>query len=226
MQKKIINAFTIIELLVVVTIIGIFATIAYPNVIKWITDREVKNEAYKTVSFINEIKAKVSAGEYGMIQILLKPNLEIYTMSTENYFNTYKSISANNTYKSNNSCSYGTMQKGFQKNRDLETISFPLIGKDNIVYTYPSAAHNPVATVLCITKDGLLNYSRLKKMERDPETNKNVLLFVFCSKSNTTQGSCRNTAKEDNMYKITIDRFVNTKIYKLVKKRTWKKIDG
>ena len=220
------KGFSILEILVVVAILGVFAGIAVPNVIGWISDREVKNEAYKTIAFINEIKAKVSAGEYGMIQILLKPNVEVYTMSTENYFNTYKSISANNTYKSNNSCSYGTMQGGFARNRDLATIDFPMYGSEHVVFTYPNAAHNPTTTVLCITKDGLLNYIRSKKTERDPETGKNVLLFIFCSKSNTNQGSCRYNTREKYMYKITIDRSVNTKVYKLIKKSTWKKIDG
>ena len=70
------KGFSILEILVVVAILGVFAGIAVPNVIGWISDREVKNEAYKTIAFINEIKAKVSAGEYGMIQILLKPNVE------------------------------------------------------------------------------------------------------------------------------------------------------
>ena len=47
-MKKKNKAFTLIELLVVISILGIFAVIAYPNVIKWINDREVKAEAIKT----------------------------------------------------------------------------------------------------------------------------------------------------------------------------------
>ena len=40
--EKTINGFTILELLVVVTILGIFTVIAYPNISKWIVDRDVK----------------------------------------------------------------------------------------------------------------------------------------------------------------------------------------
>ena len=50
------KAFTIIELLVVLVIIGIFSAIAYPNVSSWIADREVRKEVYDVVNLINERK--------------------------------------------------------------------------------------------------------------------------------------------------------------------------
>ena len=50
MLKKIVKGFTIIELLVVLAVIGVFVSFAYPNISKWITDREVKEEAYKFVT--------------------------------------------------------------------------------------------------------------------------------------------------------------------------------
>ena len=221
------KAFTLIEILVVVIVLGVFGAIAYPNVTKWITEREVKSEVYKAISFIDEMKSLATSGKYGIVQVALKPNVEVYTMSNENYFNTYKSVTANNTYKNNMSCDQGTRQSGFIRNRNLSTISFPMNGSDHVVYVYPNGAHNPVGTFLCISKEGqLLKYMRTRKTERDPSTGKNVDIFIFCSKSNTNQSSCRYNTREDFMYKITIDKSVNTKVYKLVKKSTWKKIDG
>ena len=41
-KKKLFKGFTIIELLVVLAVIGVFAGIAYPNISNWITDRNVK----------------------------------------------------------------------------------------------------------------------------------------------------------------------------------------
>ena len=64
MPKKIAKGFTLLELLVVIAILGVFTVIAYPNVTKWITDREVKKEVYDFVAEINEMKSKVSNGEY------------------------------------------------------------------------------------------------------------------------------------------------------------------
>ena len=53
MRKKI-KAFTLLELLVVLAVLGVFSVIAYPNISSWITDREVKKEVYETVAFIKE----------------------------------------------------------------------------------------------------------------------------------------------------------------------------
>ena len=50
------NAFTILELLVVLAVIGVFAGIAYPNISNWITDRNVKKEVYETIDFVKEKK--------------------------------------------------------------------------------------------------------------------------------------------------------------------------
>ncbi len=227
MPKKIIKAFTLLELLVVIAILGIFTAIAYPNISKWITDREVKKEVYDTVNYIKDMKTLADSGQYGMVQLSLEPNLEVYTMSNENYFNTYKSISTNNSYKRNYQCNYGTMQGGFQRNRNLETLKLSVSNNDSSVHVYPNAAHNPPYTVLCLTKDNSISYMRARKTERDPETGKNVDIFIFCSKSNSTQNSCKYNAKLDFMYKVTINKNANTKIYKLNNKNgQWKKIDG
>ena len=227
MPKKIIKAFTLLELLVVIAILGIFTAIAYPNISKWITDREVKKEVYDTVNYIKDMKTLADSGQYGMVQLSLKPNLEVYTMSNENYFNTYKSISTNNSYKRNYQCNYGTMQGGFQRNRNLETLKLSVSNNDSSVHVYPNAAHNPPYTVLCLTKDNSISYMRARKTERDPETDRNVDIFIFCSKSNSTQYSCKYNAKLDFMYKVTINKNANTKIYKLNNKNgQWKKIDG
>jgi len=224
--KKIVKGFTIIELLVVLAVIGVFSVIAYPNISNWIIDRDVKKEVYETVTFIKEIKSKVKNGEYGMIQLSLQPNLEVYTMSKINFINTYKGFS-NSSYKTNSQCSYGTMQSGFVRNQSLETLK---LGYYSNVHVYPNAAHNPTNTVLCITQDDSIIYNRLRKTEKDPETGEIVDIFIFCSKSNSTQYSCKYNTNLDYMYKITINQSVNTKVYKYSKKysknKGWMKIDG
>ena len=227
MQKKTVKALTILELLVVIAIIGVFSVVAYPNISKWITDRDVKKEVYETINYIKEMKVLADSGQYGIVQLSLKPNLEVYTMSNEDYFNTYKSISTNNSFKRNYQCSYGTMQNGFKRNTNLESLKLSVSNNDSSVHVYPNAAHNPTSTVLCLTKDNSISYMRLRKTERDPETGQNVDIFVFCSKSNSTQYSCKYDARLDFMYKITINKNVNIKIFKLNKKNgQWKKIDG
>ena len=225
-QEKHHKAFTLLELLVVLAVLGVFSIIAYPNISSWITDREVKKEVYETVTFINDMKTSVDSGKYGMIQLILKPNLEIYTMSNQNFFNTYKSISTNNSYKTNYKCDYGWRQSGFSRNTGLETLKLSVSNNDSEVHVYPNGAHNPSGTFLCLTKDNNISFMRLRKTERDNETAQNVDIFVFCSKSNSTQNSCKYNAKLDYMYKITINQYVKIKIFKLNKNGQWVKIDG
>ena len=224
MIKKI-RGFTILELLVVLVVMGVFTAIAYPNISSWITDREVKKEVYETVTFIKERKAEVTSGKYGMTQIVLKPNLEVYTMSPQNFFNTYQNISSSSSYKTNKQCNYAWRQSGFSRNSSLETLSFPINVSE--VQVYPNGAHNPSATYLCITKDASIKFMQLRKTDRDPDTNQNVDMFVFCSNSNTTQSTCKFDANYDFMYKLNIDNFQNIKVYKKNKnKNSWIKIDG
>ena len=224
MIKKI-RGFTILELLVVLAVMGVFTAIAYPNISSWITDREVKKEVYETVAFIKERKAEVTSGKYGMTQIVLRPNLEVYTMSPQNFFNTYQNISASSSYKTNKQCDYAWRQSGFSRNSSLETLSFPINVSE--VQVYPNGAHNPSATYLCITKDASIKFMQLRKTDRDPDTNQNVDMFVFCSNSNTTQSTCKFDANYDFMYKLNIDNFQNIKVYKKNKKKnSWIKIDG
>ena len=224
MIKKI-RGFTILELLVVLAVMGVFTAIAYPNIYSWITDREVKKEVYETVAFIKERKAEVTSGKYGMTQIVLKPNLEVYTMSPQNFFNTYQNISSSSSYKTNKQCDYASRQSGFSRNSSLETLSFPINVSE--VQVYPNGAHNPSATYLCITKDASIKFMQLRKTDRDPDTNQNVDMFVFCSNSNTTQNTCKFDANYDFMYKLNIDNFQNIKVYKKNKnKNSWMKIDG
>ena len=52
-----IRGFTLLELLVVIAILGVFTVIAYPNITKWITDREVKKEVYDFVTEINDMNS-------------------------------------------------------------------------------------------------------------------------------------------------------------------------
>jgi hypothetical protein len=169
----------------------------------------------------------VTNDKYGMIQLSLKPNLEVYTMSKINFINTYRSISSNSSFKKNNQCTYGTMQSGFVRNQSLETLKLSVSNNDSNVHVYPNAAHNPSNTVLCLTRDNSISYMRLRKTERDAETGKTVDIFIFCSKSNSTQYSCKYSANLDHMYKITISKNIKMKIYKKNKsKNSWVKIDG
>ena len=57
-MKKFKKGFTIIELLVVLAVIGVFSAFAYPNISNWIEDRNIKKEITELETFIKEMKLK------------------------------------------------------------------------------------------------------------------------------------------------------------------------
>jgi len=228
MPKKIAKGFTIIELLVVLAVIGVFVSFTYPNISNWIKDREVKKEVYDVVTFIKEKKLMVTNDKYGMIQLQLWADLGVYTMSKIEFINIYRSISSTNSLKRNNQCSYGSSRSsGFVRNQNLETLKLGTSSNDSNVHIYPNVTQNPTRTILCLTKDNSISFIWGNKTERDAETGKTVDIFIFCSKSNSTQYSCKYSANLDHMYKITISKNIKMKIYKKNKsKNSWVKIDG
>ena len=218
------KAFTIIELLVVLVLIGIFSAIVYPNVSSWIIDREVKKEVYDVVNLINERKSEVMNGKYGMVQIRLRPGVEIYNMSQDDFFNTYKNISANNRFKTNKICDYqwrGREMSTFVRDRAAE-MSLSVNSKESKVYVWPHTE-----AVMCITKEGIIKFVKKNLSEQDPNSGERIEYFIFCSKTNTTQRTCKRNIRKDYQYKITWNRIINQiKVYKYRKDHEWVLIDG
>ena len=229
------NAFTILELLVVLAVIGVFAAVAYPNISNWITDRNVKKEVYETVNFIKERKAEVTSGKYGMVQVLLNDQLEVFTMSPERFLQIYKSFnSPYPSHKQNYTCGFSNTA-GFTIESKYSSHDFGVNASNSNVNVYPSAYHNPMRTAICITKDGSINYFRQNQnfqikdtdLEDDDTTGQKVDAFIFCSKSNTRDSWCNYNSNYDLRYMITLDRFQNIKVFKYNKKKNkWYKIDG
>ena len=229
------DAFTILELLVVLAVIGVFAAVAYPNISKWIADRNVKKEVYETVNFIKERKAEVTSGKYGMVQVLLNDQLEVFTMSPERFLQIYKSFnSPYPSHKQNYTCGFSNTA-GFTIESKYSSHDFGVNASNSNVNVYPSAYHNPMRTAICITKDGSIDYFRQNQnfqikdtdLEDDDTTGQKVDAFIFCSKSNTRDSWCNYNSNYDFRYMITLDRFQNMKVFKYNKKKNkWNKIDG
>ena len=216
------KAFTIIELLVVLVIIGIFSAIAYPNVSNWITDREVRKEVYDVVSLINEKKSDVMNGKYGMVQIRLKPGVEIYNMSQDDFFNTYKNISADNRFKTKKICDYQSQGMSNLVRDKATEMSLSVNSKESKVHVWPHTE-----AVMCITKEGIIKFVKKNLSEQDPNSGERIEYFIFCSKTNTTQKTCKRNIRKDYQYKITWNRIINQiKVYKYRKDHEWQLIDG
>lgn len=203
MQKQKHNAFSLIELLVVIAIIGIFSAFALPNVANWLTKREVKKEVYSFVSEINEMRSKVTSGEYPLAMIKF-PNGGSYA-SIEKKYMTRSDFASN--YSGSNNFKCQTNQR-YHKDNDY-------IFQSQLIRHWPNNTH------LCISKDGTKKGPLNKK---NPSTgSRNALgLVIFCSVTNTNQNQCNASGKSDYRYMITWDSFANLKIYNYnLKKDKW-----
>ena len=223
------RAFTILELLVVLAVIGVFSAIAYPNVTGWIADRNVKKAAFETVAFVKDRKSEVTSGKYGMTQILFNRQLQVFTMSPEKFFQIYKGFnSPYSSHKQNYTCGFGDTA-GFTRQNQYDKEDFGPYVQESDVHIYPSAWHNPTRTAVCITKDGSISYYRPNQNGRikDQSTGQMVDFFLFCSKSNSTERSCKYNSNLEYRYMITLDRFQNMKVFRYNKnKNKWNRIDG
>ena len=203
MQKQKHNAFSLIELLVVIAIIGIFSAFALPNVASWLTKREVKKEVYSFVSEINEMRSKVTSGEYPLAMIKF-PNGGSYA-SIEKKYMTRSDFASNYSGSNNFKC-----QTNQQYHKDNDYIF-----QSQLIRHWPNNTH------LCISKDGTKKGPLNKK---NPSTgSRNALgLVIFCSVTNTNQNQCNASGKSDYRYMVTWDSFVNLKIYNYnLKKDKW-----
>ena len=223
------RAFTILELLVVLAVIGVFSAIAYPNVSGWIADRNVKNAAFETVAFVKDRKSEVTSGKYGMTQILFNRQLQVFTMSPDKFIEIYKSTNSPfSSHKQNYTCGFGDTA-GFTRQNQYDKEDFGPYVQESDVHIYPSAWHNPMRTAVCITKDGSISYYRPNQNGRvkDQSTGQMVDFFLFCSKSNSTESSCKYNSNLEYRYMITLDRFQNMKVFRYNKnKNNWNQIDG
>ena len=72
-----------------------------------------------------------------------------------------------------------------------------------------------------VSKDNSIKYFRQNNnaRKRDSETGQWVDIFVFCSKSNSTEQTCKYNSTLENRYMIEIDRFQNIKVFKYNKKQ-------
>ena len=75
-QEKNIKGFNVLELIVVLTIVGIISAVAYPNFSSWTKEREVRSGATKIKSFMKNIHSQTERGTFAYVQVLFNNNEE------------------------------------------------------------------------------------------------------------------------------------------------------
>jgi len=63
------KAFTILELIVVLTIVGIVSAVAYPNFSSWNKERKVRSAVNKILSIVKNIQIQAQQGTFAYVQV-------------------------------------------------------------------------------------------------------------------------------------------------------------
>ena len=73
-QDQNIKGFTILELLVVITIVAIISAVAYPNFSDWRQDRELRAAMEKAATMLSSVNTLSQRGNYPFVQFRVSPN--------------------------------------------------------------------------------------------------------------------------------------------------------
>ena len=72
-QNQDIKGFTILELLVVITIVAIVSAVGYPNFMEWSEDRKVRKASEQIASMITNINTQLQRGNFQYVQFQIAP---------------------------------------------------------------------------------------------------------------------------------------------------------
>ena len=86
MQEKKVKGFSLLELIVVVSIIGILSAISFQPFMSWRGDRAARIEAQNITSVIKDIFSQVQRGQYSFVQFEIQKSNNEYLISSNGMF--------------------------------------------------------------------------------------------------------------------------------------------
>ena len=195
-QKQDIKGFTILELLVVITIVAIVSAVGYPNFMEWSEDRKVRKASEQIASMLTNINTQLQRGNFQYVQF------QIYGSGTS------RRLITKGIYQDTYSAKMNS-KGGIQCSKDNAYW-------DEVVQTIEIdvQAHTDKFGAVCFSKDGtkflqtgsLQNQFRLKINGEDVQD-----YVVVCGKSN----SCDVTGTlEKPSYLVLWSRFGTVTKYK------------
>ena len=207
-QDQNIKGFTILELLVVITIVAIVSAVGYPNFMDWREDREIRAATEKVSTMITNINAQLQRGNFQYVQLQISPKgtTETNFYSKGMYQDTFSDIISNSN-----------------KNLDCRIVNSGYWDEHKVEETTKSVSvHIDGGGSVCFSKDG----SKFKTSGKlDSNINLNINgeakddYVIICTTSNAkkTGGKCgvnKASKLEKPAYLVLWSRFGTVKKYK------------
>ncbi|MDA0870578.1 MAG: prepilin-type N-terminal cleavage/methylation domain-containing protein [Proteobacteria bacterium] len=224
------KAFSILELLVVLFIIGLISIFSYPKIEDWLTDREVKAEVNSFVEYVEQKKNEVQAGKYPLLAVGVGNPMKLWHMTNEQYGIQMK-VPAPGWTNRNDSKTGGKSYLNYYKACSccLDTIDYAKWEKDTVnIYQWSNKVWHWMNSNICLSKESILDpgTNHIDFLDSSNQSKKGFVMI--CSRSNTSNhyqsgGSslptCNNSSKADYRYIVQMDRSQKINIYKYNSKK-------
>ena len=205
------KGFTILELLVVITIVAVVSAIGYPNFMEWRKDREVRAAAEKVASMLTGISTQAQKGYFPFVQFQVTPLTGSVNFTSKGMSQDTMSIRLNQSNTKRLDCTI--VNSGYWDNHLVD------------IYTAEIGVNISGSGAVCFSKDGSY-FSEKNRLEDSQVTS--ILLggrnsnnyLIICSPSSSGggiiiigsgSGSCGISKPQ---YLVEWSRFGNIKKYK------------
>ena len=210
-QKQDIKGFTILELLVVITIVAVISAVGYPNFMDWRKDRVVRAAAEKVATMLTGISTQAQKGYFPLVQFQVIPSNSNVVFTSKGMTQDTMSIKLNQASTKSLDCTI--VNSGYWDNHLVDT------------YTAEVGVNISGSGAVCFSKDGSY-FSEKNRLEDSQVTS--ILLggrnsnnyLIICSPSSSGggiiiigsgSGSCGISKPQ---YLVEWSRFGNIKKYK------------
>ena len=210
-QKQDIKGFTILELLVVITIVAVVSAVGYPNFMDWRKDREVRAAAEKVASMLTGISTQAQKGYFPFVQFQVRLLTGSVQFTSKGMTQDTMSVKLNQASTKRLDCTI--VNSGYWDNHLVD------------IYTAEIGVNISGSGAVCFSKDGSY-FSEKNRLEDSQVTS--ILLggrnsnnyLIICSPSSSGggiiiigsgSGSCGISKPQ---YLVEWSRFGNIKKYK------------
>ena len=211
--KQDIKGFTILELLVVITIVAVISAVGYPNFMDWRKDRVVRAAAEKVATMLTGISTQAQKGYFPLVQFQVIPGKSNVVFTSKGMTQDTMSIKLNQASTKSLDCTI--VNSGYWDNHLVDT------------YTAEVGVNISGSGAVCFSKDGSY-FSEKNRLEDSQVTNitlagrtsNNYLIICLPSGSGGGSGSIMigggsgSCGIDKPQYLVEWSRFGNIKKFK------------